>query len=948
MIADFEKVIKGHPNVIMTAGHEHGLQMLKDSSLYYIVSGSGSKAYRISHNKKRTVWSAAEFGYATLEIFNNKTVRATMYTVDEPTDVTKKAFTKDIMDFSKLPPEIIDTPRKVEVVLKNKVLISASDKYKNPNGFRKKVLGQNYRATWSMPVQLNVLNIRTEKGGLTPGSLGGGKQTKSLRLKDKLGREYTLRTLDKDPEKAIPEALRGTFAQGIVQDMISSGNPYAPLVVADLSKSAGIVAADPQIFFVPDDPAFGFYRPLFANTVCLLEIREPEIDNTSDTKSTGKVINKLIEDPDHRVDQQSYLRARLLDMLVGDWDRHADQWRWATLDTGKGKLYRAIPRDRDQAMFFSDGLLMKYVSNNQLRFLEGFNNNIKNIKWLNWEARDLDRFFLNRLDNKAWASVINEFTNNLSDTAIHRAVSKLPAEIYPIDAAVWTEKLKSRRGQLMDKGMEYYRFISKVVTITGTNEKEYFKVNSNGDSLRLRVFDRKKASDTAVLMYERNFDPRVTSEIRIYGLNGNDIFEIADDVKTSIKIRIIGGRGNDTFNVYGNARNILYDLSNEKNYVAHQSHSSVKFSGDIAVNEYNPVGFIYDKVIFPQFNLGFNAEDKLLVGLGFTRRNYSFRKEPYASQQKLTSLFALNRGAYQVKYQGIFNHAISHSDIIVNLELVNPGLNNFFGIGNSTVLDKSKPDQFYRVRYSYTQGELMVRRRSSEILSFTAGPVFYHYWSHLKDNKTRILSNPGRLGLDSLSIYSPKTYVGGKVGMYVYFINNDFIPTRGITWNSEFQALAPVNPNSKALTKITTDMVIYGAITDPAKVTGIFRIGFGNIFSKNYEYFQALTLGANNYNRGFRKNRFSGSKLFYTGLEGRIKLFKLKSYFLPGDVGLIAYNDLGRVWTNERDDKTWHYSYGGGIYFTPFNLVIVAATIGISKEDQLFNFSLGTKFNLTF
>ncbi len=143
-------------------------------------------------------------------------------------------------------------------------------------------------------------------------------------------------------------------------------------------------------------------------------------------------------------------------------------------------------------------------------------------------------------------------------------------------------------------------------------------------------------------------------------------------------------------------------------------------------------------------------------------------------------------------------------------------------------------------------------------------------------------------------------------------------------------------------------MVIYGAITDPAKVTGIFRIGFGNIFSKNYEYYQALTLGANNYNRGFRKNRFSGSKLFYTGLEGRIKLFKLKSYFLPGDVGLIAYNDLGRVWTNERDDKTWHYSYGGGIYFTPFNLVIVAATIGISKEDQLFNFSLGTKFNLTF
>jgi hypothetical protein len=36
-------------------------------------------------------------------------------------------------------------------------------------------------------------------------------------------------------------------------------------------------------------------------------------------------------------------------MLIGDWDRHDDQWRWAAFDEGKHTVFKAIPRDRDQA-----------------------------------------------------------------------------------------------------------------------------------------------------------------------------------------------------------------------------------------------------------------------------------------------------------------------------------------------------------------------------------------------------------------------------------------------------------------------------------------------------------------------------------------------------------------------------------------------------------------------
>ncbi len=76
----------------------------------------------------------------------------------------------------------------------------------------------------------------------------------------------------------------------------------------------------------------------------------------------------------------------------------------------------------------------------------------------------------------------------------------------------------------------------------------------------------------------------------------------------------------------------------------------------------------------------------------------------------------------------------------------------------------------------------------------------------------------------------------------------------------------------------------------------MLRFGFGHIFNEHYEYFQAFDLGEDNYLRGFRKNRFAGRSLLYESTELRFKLFESKSYIVPGAVGLLAFNDVGKVW----------------------------------------------------
>lgn len=948
MIRDIDGVTNKYDNLVFAAGHEHSLQLIKDSSRMYIISGSGSKSTRVTHGHN-SLFESSQNGFAVLEVSTNKNVSVTFYTVNN--FVAKKEKTFFVMNFAEQAKEEEeekqqDTLRTPEVVFKDSAVISASDQYAGAKGFRKLVLGTNYRKEWSTPVQLKVFNIRKEKGGFKIKSLGGGKQTKSLRLEDKNGKEWTLRSIDKNPEKAIPAMLRGTLAQRIVQDMVSASHPYAPLVVAPLAKATNVTAASPDFYYVPDDPAFGKYRKVFANTVVLLEEREPTLDNT-DTKSTAKIINKMIEDHDDHVNQSAYLKARLLDNLIGDWDRHFDQWRFGTSDTGKGKLYYAIPRDRDQAFFNSNGLLARFLTKNFLRYLQGFKKNFVDINWFNWEARDLDRIFMNQLDARAWKAMIDSFQRALPDPVVKNAVAHLPPEIYAIDSAEIIKKLESRRDLLGRKGMKYYRFISRQVTVTGSNQRERFHVSKAGDSLNVTVYKMKKF-DTVGVMYHRAFDAATTKEIRLFGLNGDDHFDIDSTVNSKIRIRMIGGKGEDTFNVRGRVKNYIYDVNLEDNGIVNKRRSKVNFSTDPMVNEYKTSSYDYNILRFPLVKFGFNPEDGFLVGAGFNYKTFGFRKEPYASNQRLSSLFAIGKKAYQLRYDGTFNHVFGKTDILLNGEMVNPTLTNFFGLGNETVYDKSKSIDYYRARYRYVSGDMLLRKRFNEIVDVAIGPSYYHYWMDRSDNEGKILGTPSVVGADSISIYSKKDFLGAKLKFNINYVNSEIFPTRGITWYTEVSSMAGTNSFSKNITKFTTDMTVYASMDENRKLMAVMRFGAGKIFNKDFEYFQALNLGVNNYIRGFRKNRFAGSSLVYGSTEFRVKLFGSQSYLLPGDVGLIGFYDIGRVWQYGQSSKRWHQSYGGGIYYTPYNAMIVSATLGISDEDNLVNVSVGTKFNITF
>ena len=928
-------------NVIFVAGHEHNLELIKDSSYYYIISGGGSKINRAS-SSKRSLFISPSTGFSVMEISKNKNVTVTFYTV---TDSVRKANFSSLMNYS--PAKAIDTITADVIAATNlpeSVTRPASKQFPPISGLKKFFMGQNYRTEWSTPVHMRTLDIDKEKGGFTVAGLGGGEQTKSLRLKDiRGGKDWVLRGVEKNPAANIPAPFRNYVAHVLAKEINSASHPYGALIVPGLAKPLNIVVPEPELFFVEDDSRLKGYRKDFAGKVCLLEDRFTTYKG-KDTKSSSKIFNEMIKDNDHRPYQPAVLTARLLDMLIGDYDRHFDQWKWYKSDTGKGVIYYPIARDRDQSFFYSNGNLLNLISRT-IPFLKGFKKNIQDINWLGYTAKDFDRIFLTDLDAGEWKKSVADMQQKLTDSVIHAAVKRLPPEIYAIDGESIAEKLISRRNEMTQKAITYYNFISRKVNIIGSNQKEYFKISNYGAGLQVRVYERGRGNDTSFIMYNRIFDPSVTKEIRLYGLNDDDVFDIEENASSRIKFRIIGGNGNDTFNIRGNVENLLYDRTKpDLNVILSSNRSKKRFTIDPPANSRSLIGFNYNTTRFPQLIAGYNSDDEFILGLGYSRRTYGFMNPPYASDQHFSALYS-TRGAWQFNYDGIFNHITRNTDVELHARYSSPALKNFFGLGNNTSTGQANFD-FYRVHYKELEMEALLRHRYFERMHLAIGPYFYMYQSDFSDNSKTILASPAYRN-DSANIFRRKSYLGGKFLFSFDNRNNEIFPTRGILWKNELLITAGMKGSSNMYSRITSDMIIYASQRDPAKVTAVIRFGGGRIFGNKFEYFQALDIGADILH-GFRKNRYAGSSTLYGSFELRVKLLDINSYILPGQFGLSGYYNAGRVWMRGDNFNGWHKAFGGGVYFLPFNLFVISATAGFSEQERTFNFSLGSKFNLTF
>jgi hypothetical protein len=942
LITQVEEVMKQHPNVIHAAGHEHGLQFLMHDSIPYIVSGSGSKTTQLRKGKN-TLFADKENGFAMVEITAGGKVAVKFFT-KESADLQKPVYTTALKELPGSQKTIAETVQSFP----DSVTVIASGQFKS-SGFRNFLLGKNYRKEWKTPVRVAVMDIGKEYGGLTPLKRGGGHQTKSLRLEDPAGKQYVLRLIEKSvTDAALPPDLRGTVAKDLISDGVSASYPYAALSVPPLAEAVNVPHANPRLVYIPDDLRLGKYRTDFANAFCLFEERVP--GDAKKSYSTDEMADKLKEDNDNTIDEQLLLTARLLDMFIMDFDRHEDQWRWGSTDNGKGKRFYPIPRDRDQAFFISKGLLPSIARGPAISpQVQGFRSKAINIKTYNFNGKNIDRAFMSELNEEDWKKAVNVFLSKMTDEVIEKALQLQPKEIrnLPRNQEI-IQKLKDRRNYFSGEMMEYYRFLSKVVSVTGSDKTEVFDITRNNDgSVLVQIFKITKEGEQAKKMYERKFDPAVTGEIRLYAMGGDDKFVIHGAGK-KIKVRMIGGSGNDFFESNTSSpagKNLAYDLATEHNQIA-GNNIRQKLSADAAVNKYERLYYVYDKNI-PFISANYNPDDGLFLGVSLQMTRQGFRKKPYKTMHQFTVNHALATKAYNFRWNTEFIGAMGkNADLLFNADIKAPNATtNFFGYGNGSVYDKSKPGEFryYRSRYEVGDISLLVRKNLGSSFNMTIGPAFQFFSLDASDNMNRFIVSTGSNGLDAGKLYKKQSFAGGIVTMNIDNRNNKALPARGINWKTSLKMLKGLTDASRNVTQLRSDMSIFISFSRRAGFVLATRFGAGHNFG-NFEFYQAQYLGGLDNLRGYRKYRFAGQSMAYNNTEIRIKLADFSTYLFKGSMGVLLFHDIGRVWAKSDPVTKWRNGYGGGLWFAPMQKFIITASYTASKEDKLPLISLGWQF----
>ncbi|MEJ8755411.1 hypothetical protein WG947_00265 [Pontibacter sp. H259] len=437
-----------------------------------------------------------------------------------------------------------------------KVWVTAGRHYADKGWLHRFFWGDHYRELWAEPVLVPVFNKNQLKGGLYFVEKGGGYQSLSFELKDTQGRTYALRSLDKDPVHVLYDFWKPTFVTNVLRDQTSAANPYGALVIPALAQAVGVYHSNPELYYVAKtDTSFGEFSKLAQGKLFLLEEkyksqtdRKPDMQNVVDFEGSEDALKLRFDTNTHHFNQEAFARARLLDVLVGDWDRHKGQWDWAIVKQGAETYFEPIPKDRDQVFLKMDDGVVPFIATGKLlaRKLETFSHKYSDIKALMINARFIDERLLNELTADDWQRIATQMQKSLTDAVITEAVKNLPAPVYKAIGKELTQNLKNRRNHLPEAAAEMYKLLSEKVTIVGSDMEEEFIVKRL-DANRVEVTVNRSASETipARKLYHRVFYTSETNELILHGLAEDDTFIVTGRVDESIPLKIYGGLGED-------------------------------------------------------------------------------------------------------------------------------------------------------------------------------------------------------------------------------------------------------------------------------------------------------------------------------------------------------------------------------------------------------------------
>ena len=810
--------------------------------------------------------------------------------------------------------------------------VAAGTRYQG-GSLRRFLLGDTYRDLWAAPITVPVLNLRTHGGGLRPTKTGSGNQTKSLRFENPGGSEYVFRLVDKDG-LSLPPGFEGTILETITRDQVSAHHPAGAVFADPILTAAGILHPSPMLAVMPDDPLLGEFRAEFAGRLGMIEPYPNKPESAAGFAGAIEIIDsdklqKLIDkDPGERVDVRAFLAARLVDMLINDWDRHPGNWKWARMSP-EG-VWRPIPRDRDKVMIEYGGIagVAGKVSKHLIRFHAEY----PTIRAMTWNSIELDRRLLGGLEKPVYDSIAGSLARRLTDRVIETALRAMPAE-YHHTAPAAAAKLKARRDSLPAQAERLYRYLATVVEVHATDAADRATVTLVDDG---RV-DVELRSGNSAPYFRRRFNAGETGEIRLYLHGGDDQAVVRGGATASIPVRIIGGNGT----------NQLSDSS-----TAAGGHASARFydAGTVTDIQYDadslwdrrPWPHLWGRIappgkdrggkMSPILGLSANGDLGVILRGGINKVRYGFRKYPHASRMALIGEYATGISAWRVTALADKRKEESSFHLTAVARMSEIEVINFYGFGNDT---PEGADEFHEVRQQQWLVHPALAYALGQRSDLFIGPVIQYSSTD---------STPGRLIAEERPYgFGDFGQAGLRAGLYSDGRNRSSAPSRGLLFDVTATVYPAVWDVASAFAVFSANTGAYVTLPVPVRPVLALRAGAKKIFG-DAPFHEAAFIGGRASVRRLDRERYAGDAALYGTAELQIPIARF-AFVLPVDVGIYGYGDAGRVYVDGESPGGWHKAAGVGAWIGFLN---PATALSLEFGDQRGRSGVRIRTGLTF
>lgn len=791
--------------------------------------------------------------------------------------------------------------------------------------------GKHYRKLYGTPIKVDTANVRNMYGGLS--IVDKAPSIHGIMMADAQEELYLLRPVDGSATflksgffRTIynKKDYKETYLDQFIEDAYTITNPFAFRVADNLAGNVGLISYNPQVYYIPpsaDIDTTSMFSLFNDRIVAVYKMKNLSLHKT--VVDTEHLLANMRQSKANKVNAPIYIRERLFDILVGDWNKPPESWFWLEEANDAGHIYTPIIVDRACSFPRVDGALFKGILGMfGLKCITDYDYHLSDLKKFNQFTLALDIALTESNGEQEWLREAEFIQKQLTDEVIDEAFKLFPPEIQGIDTELIKRKLKVRRNTLSRTASDYYNLMQKTPIVTATDGDDRIEVDRLGTKdLQIRILDQ-----TDKIVFDKKYDKR-TNEIWIYGLDGNDKFvQTGPSRKRATPIALIGGQGKDSYNLVAGKKTRIYEYKSDN-----QSYDSIASAKLIETTIDSVLVYDYMKLKYRTFDITpwgiYDSDLGLYLGAYATWTMYGFKRVPYTYRHRIGYNY-LNG----FMYIGSFPSFDERKTFVLEAYIGTArNFTNFFGYGNQTGGGKDRERNYNRVKiskYSITPSYYYNFTTDQRLIAKTSFDIY-----DMRDTHDRFINEYYPAGH---KVYDTKYYNNTSL---TYELKKELPPIQSsvnlsVTGGWVVNLLYPDINFAYSEAKFSFNIKLTDHLTWATQVNG------KALFSNQYEFFQSASADL----RGARNNRYIGRQTLYQHTDLRYDMGNLQNPFMPLMYGVFGGFDYGRVWYPGEYSKKWHPSFGGGFWLTLFKNYTGKFSYFGSHDGSRFTFGLGMGF----